>query len=187
MFNCIYNVYFHPLKNYPGPWLWRASRLPFICENLKGTLSTNTMLAMFDKYGPVVRIAPNELAYVDAGAWKDIAGHNPKGDENGKWVQFYRPVEDMPQDIISADRELHGILRRQLSHGFSDRSMREQEPIIKSYVDLLMLRLRENCANGTKPLDMAEWFTFTTFDVSARSSILFICAARLYHDKSVPC
>lgn len=124
------------------------------------------MLAMFDKYGPVVRIAPDELAYADATAWKDIAGHNPKGEENGKWEPFYRPVPDMPRDIISSDRYTHGALRRQLAHGFSDRSMREQEPIIKSYVDLLMQRLKENCNQGQTPQDMAQWFNFTTFDVS---------------------
>lgn len=161
-----YNIFFHPLKSYQGPLLWRASRLPFVWHKFSGTLSTNQMLAMFDQYGPVVRVAPNELAYADAAAWKDIAGHNPKGDENGKWDPFYRPVPDVPQGIISADRHTHGVLRRQLAHGFSDRSMREQEPIIKAYVDLLMTRLRERCANGEKPLDMASWFNFTTFDVS---------------------
>lgn len=159
----IYNVYFHPLRAYPGPLTWRASRLPFIYKNLNGTLPTDILL-LFEKYGPVVRIAPNELAYADSTAWKDILGHNPKGEENGKWTPFYRPVDDMPKDIISADRELHTALRRQLSHGFSDRSMREQEPIIKGYVDLLMARLRENCSDE-KPLDIVSWYNFTTFDV----------------------
>lgn len=124
------------------------------------------MLAMFDKYGPVVRVAPNELAYADAAAWKDIAGHNPKGEENSKWDPFYHPAKKMPHDIISADRYTHGVLRRQLAHGFSDRSMREQEPIIKSYIDLLMKRLKENCNDGHTPVDMSSWFNFTTFDVS---------------------
>lgn len=125
------------------------------------------MLDLFEKYGPVVRIAPNELAYADSNAWKDILGHNPKdGEENGKFTEFYRPVEETPEDIISAGREMHGKLRRQLSHGFSDRSMREQEPIIQSYVDLLIKRLHEHSEGGTKPVDMAAWYNYTTFDVS---------------------
>lgn len=121
---------------------------------------------MFERYGPVVRIAPNELAYADPCAWRDIAGHNPKGEENGKWIEFYRPDAAMPQNLISAERELHGQLRRQLAHGFSDRSMREQEPIIKSYIDLLVRRLKENCKGGLASLDMCQWYNFTTFDVS---------------------
>lgn len=123
------------------------------------------MLAIHERYGPVVRIAPDELAFADASAWKDIMGHQPKGDEVGKWVKFYRPVDGVKVDITSADREEHGRLRRLLAHGFSDRSMREQEPLIGGYVDLLMRRLREHCRDGTQALDMAAWYNFTTFDV----------------------
>ncbi|KAG8158063.1 hypothetical protein KVR01_011824 [Diaporthe batatas] len=159
-----YNVLFHPLRSYPGPLLWRATRIPYHIKVLSGTLSID-MLDLHKKYGPVVRIAPNELAFANASAWKEILGHNPKGEECGKWVPFYRPVPEAPDNIISAERQKHGIIRRQLAHGFSDKSMREQEPIIRSYVDLLMKRLRENCAGGQKPVDMTAWFNFTTFDV----------------------
>ncbi|CAN8104814.1 unnamed protein product [Discula destructiva] len=160
----IYNVFFHPLASYPGPFLWRASRLPFCINNLRGTLPFD-VLPMFERYGPVVRIAPNELAYAYADAWKEIVGHNPKGEENSKFTPFYRPDANMPQDLISADRELHGKLRRQLAHGFSDRSMREQEPLIKGYIDMLMSGLRNHCENGKEALDMCMWYNFTTFDV----------------------
>lgn len=122
---------------------------------------------MFERYGPVVRIAPNELAYADPASWRDITGHSPKGEEVGKWTPFYRPAEEMAADLISADRELHGKLRRLLSHGFSDRSMREQEPIIQGYVDLLVKRLHEHCEGGETTLDMCQWYNFATFDVSA--------------------
>lgn len=159
-----YNIFFHPLRSYPGPLLWRATRIPYHIRVLKGTLAID-MLEMHKKYGPVVRVAPDELAFADSSAWKDILGHNPKGEECGKWVPFYRPVPEAPDNLISADRQKHGIIRRQLAHGFSDRSMREQEPIIRSYVDLLMRRLRENCVGGRAPLDMTAWFNFTTFDV----------------------
>lgn len=131
---------------------------------LSGTLAID-MLDLHKRYGPVVRVAPDELSFADASAWKEILGHNPRGEECGKWVPFYRPVPEAPDNIISADRQKHGIIRRQLAHGFSDRSMREQEPIIRSYVDLLMRRLRENCGGGAKPVDMTAWFNFTTFDV----------------------
>lgn len=164
-----YNIFFHPLASYPGPLLWRASRLPYCVSSIRGTIPFDVH-ALFEKYGPVVRVAPNELAYADADAWKEILGHNPKGEENGKFQGFYRPSDDMPQDLISADRELHGKLRRQLAHGFSDRSMREQEPIIKGYIDMLMKRLRENCLGGKEALDIVAWYNFTTFDVSSREN-----------------
>lgn len=83
----------------------------------------------------------------------------------------------MPPSIVGETRENHALLRRQLAHGFSDRSMREQEPVIGSYVDLLVRRLREHAVDtdrrdnvtglqGVKmALDMTMWYNWTTFDI----------------------
>ncbi|RYP75506.1 hypothetical protein DL771_002391 [Monosporascus sp. 5C6A] len=161
----IYNLFFHPLRQYPGPLILRATRLGFYSKLMNGTLPFE-MLDLHKKYGEVVRIAPNELAFSNATAWKDIMGHKPQGSaEFEKWDGFYRTVEDMPTDIANAGREEHGALRRILAHGFSDRSMREQQPIIKKYIDLLIQRLHENCQGGPKALNMAAWYNYTTFDV----------------------
>lgn len=43
--------------------------------------------------------------------------------------------------------------------------MREQDPIIRGYVDLLIRRLHENSKNGSVPLNMREWYNWTTFDI----------------------
>lgn len=80
--------------------------------------------------------------------------------------RFYRPEGHHVADtIITANRENHSMLRRQLANGFSERSMRAQEPIFREYVDLLIQRLTEHSDNGQKTVDMRSWFNFTTFDV----------------------
>lgn len=120
------------------------------------------MLDLHNQYGDVVRIAPDELAYSSSVAWKEIMGHRTGEEELGKSKIFYRPVDASPVNIVNADREVHSVLRRQLAHGFSEKSMREQEPVIKGYIDLLIQRLHENCK---KPVDLAAWYNFTTFDI----------------------
>ena len=87
------------------------------------------------------------------------------GAEFGKSPTFYKPVDDIDTDIVNAEREEHGYLRRQLSHGFSDRTMRDQQPLIMKYIDLLVQRLFENCGDGSMPINMAAWYNFTTFDI----------------------
>lgn len=52
--------------------------------------------------------------------------------------------------------------RRNLSSGFSEKSLRDQEPILTKYFDLLIEKLRVNCE---QPLDMAKWYNFITFDI----------------------
>lgn len=113
-----------------------------------------------------------------------------KGEEFPKAAYFYRN-RGVPPSIVSETRENHALLRRQMSPGFSDRSLREQESIVKGYVDLLIQRLRERCDPGwgggggahdgeagekKKPLsssssssktafDMRHWFNYVTYDI----------------------
>lgn len=159
----VYNLYFHPLRKFPGPLVCRATNLWRTSKLFSGDLPHHVR-RLHEEYGPVVRIAPHELAFIEAQAWKDIYGHHNTY-EMAKDERFYRPMgRHIADTIISADREAHGFLRRQLSHGFSDRSMRAQEPIFREYVDLFIQRLSERADTG-KPEDMKAWFNFTTFDV----------------------
>jgi cytochrome P450 len=126
------------------------------------------ILDFHKKYGEVVRIAPDELAFANPSAWTDIMKHRAIGEEElAKHEGFYRPhKEAFPKDILNAGREDHSILRRTLAHGFSDRSMREQQPIIKKYIDLLITRLYENCGAGEKKtVDLMSFYNFTSFDI----------------------
>ncbi|KAI0836314.1 cytochrome P450 [Hypoxylon sp. FL0890] len=159
-----YNLYLHPLRNFPGPLVARSTSLWQARRILAGD-HPQVVKQLHEKYGPVVRIAPNELSFIESQAWKDIYGHHGSY-EMAKEPKFYRLLGKYdPETIISAEREYHSMLRRQMAHGFSERSMRGQEPIIGEYVDLLMRRLEEHCEGGRKPLDMRAWFNFTTFDV----------------------
>ncbi|KAI0173363.1 cytochrome P450 ClCP1 [Hypoxylon sp. FL1284] len=160
-----YNVFLHPLRAYPGPLLWRMSQWPRARKLIEGNLPFY-MQELFAKYGPIVRIAPNELAYCEPDAWKDIYGHRHNGEaELPKWDGLYRVVDNVPRSIINSRRDEHSMLRRQLAHGFSERSMQAQEPVIGTYVDLLVQRLNERCNGGLAALNMREWLNWTTFDV----------------------
>lgn len=67
-------------------------------------------------------------------------------------------------NILDADREEHSRLRRAVAAGFSDRSMREHEPVILRYVDQLARGLRQKTELGEE-VDMVKWYNWTTFDV----------------------
>lgn len=170
----IYNVYFHPLRKYPGPFLWRVSRWPWVLKLWSGDLPFH-LAQLHEKYGDIVRIAPDELSVIHETAWKDIYGHRVginAGAEIPKHEGFYVLHKDMPRSITNAGRDQHTMLRRGLAHGFSERSMQNQEPIIRGYVDLLMSRLTENCQETesddtitAQPLNLTSWYNWTTFDI----------------------
>ncbi|KAI9150849.1 Cytochrome P474 monooxygenase [Paramyrothecium foliicola] len=164
LWHVFYNLYVHPLRRFPGPYATRASLLCKLTKSYNGNFA-HYVNKLHEKYGPVVRIAPNELSFIDSKAWKDIYGHH-SSHEMTKDPHTYRPLGDLvPDSLITSSRHEHAAIRRQLSHGFSERSMRGQEPIINSYVDLLIRRLEEHSDNGWKPIDMRAWFIFTSFDI----------------------
>ncbi|KAJ5663290.1 hypothetical protein N7507_004021 [Penicillium longicatenatum] len=161
----VYNVYFHPLSKYPGPKSMAATRIPNMRMVASGQ-AHRVIVQLHEKYGPVVRVSPNELSFVTNGeAWKPIYGSRPGHSQKPKNYLFYQQtIDDFPSIISSNDAD-HTRFRRSLSHAFSDSSLRGQEPIIKGYVDLLIQRLHETTKRGTVPVDVVSWYNFTTFDI----------------------
>ncbi|KAK0376629.1 cytochrome P450 [Colletotrichum limetticola] len=159
----VYRAFFHPLNKYPGPILNRLTNLPFVIAGVKGQLPFYAE-SLFKKYGPVVRMGPNNLGFIEGNAWKDIYGMRRRG-QFEKAYEYYREGPEGPISLLNAGPEEHARLRKWVSPYFSDRGMKEQEPMIGGYVDLLLKRLHENCDDGTRALDLRDWFNFCTFDI----------------------
>lgn len=162
-----YNLLLHPLRAVPGPKLWAASNIPYMLAWLSGRAQF-IIHSLHEKHGDVVRIAPNRLSFTHPDAWRDIRGHRKSGQgEHSKDPDFYAISK---HNILGASRADHARFRRILSHGFSAKSMQEQQPLITQYVDLLMQRLRkvtqdEGGMRREAVVNLASWFNFATFDV----------------------
>ncbi|KXG47021.1 Cytochrome P450 [Penicillium griseofulvum] len=119
---------------------------------------------LHDKYGDVVRTAPNSLVYRSSQAWKDIYGHRKSGAGSFlKDPKFYLQGPRGP-NLINANDEVHSRGRRLLSHAFSEKALREQESLVQSYVDMLVERLK-GTISSQETVDMSQWYNFTTFDI----------------------
>ncbi|ELR05414.1 hypothetical protein VC83_03574 [Pseudogymnoascus destructans] len=158
----IYNIYFHPLASYPGPKSHASTRLLYVYYHLTGQLPYRCH-QLHTTYGDVVRIAPDELSFTNADAWKDIYGYRHGHQPMPKDMSFYNIPSNGAHSLITASRADHSRQRRLIAHAFSDKALREQEPLIKGYVDLLIQRLHERSSTG--PLDMVSWYNWTTFDL----------------------
>jgi hypothetical protein len=84
----IYNLFFHPLRKFPGPLLERASGIPWALRQIAGVQARHTQ-KLHERYGPVVRIGPKHLSFTDPKAWKDIYGHRVGGDINSMLILYY--------------------------------------------------------------------------------------------------
>lgn len=158
----LYNLYLHPLAGYPGPLLWRATLLPYVTTVIRGEVSYECK-RHHEKYGDVIRIAPNELSYRNAEAWKDVYANRPGHALLPKEVHFYTPVNNA-HNIITSGHAYHAKIRRNVANAFSEKALRAQEELIKIHIDLLVKRLGE-LADATQKLDIVMWYNYCTFDL----------------------
>nr|AVY05535.1 cytochrome P450 monooxygenase [Nodulisporium sp.] len=158
----IRNLYFHPLSSVPGPKLWSSSRLPFVRALLRGSL-IHDVEKLHRKYGPVVRIAPDEVTFAQPEAWTDILrADRPMFLKDPVW---WAAQPDLHEALMTAIQpESHARIRKILAPAFTTRALKAQETILQHYVNLLIERLRDH-ADRKAVIDIAPWFNFTTFDI----------------------
>lgn len=70
----LYRLLFHPLKSFPGPWTHKITDLPSAWKLSNGEQHSHYH-RLAQKYGSVVRVAPNELLFTGPDAWEDIYGY----------------------------------------------------------------------------------------------------------------
>ncbi|KAK7982099.1 hypothetical protein PG988_004337 [Apiospora saccharicola] len=159
----IYNLYFHPLRNFPGPRLWAISRAPWHYTNLKGRI-TWRIRELHDQYGPVVRIAPDELSYTSSAAWKKIYGQRSPEFPKALDGRGIAPTSiDGRPSLMTETQENHLRLRKAINPAFSERALREQEHYLQAHSTKLVKVLSEKSKQG--PVDMTTWYNLVAFDI----------------------
>ncbi len=171
----IYLLYFHPLRKFPGPRFWAVTRWGVSRAIISGK-SHDIILDLHKKYGPIVRVAPDELAFQSVSAWTEIGGHAKLGQaEMTKEPVFNEAFKDNLLGVRK--REDHGRMRRILSRGFSAATMQKQEPFLKRYVDQLIAELYKRCDDGKTLINLEAWYSFTAFDIIGASSFSPSCSS----------
>ena len=163
----IYNIYFHPLSKYPGPILAKATKIPVALVAWDGSVS-QWINELHNYYrSDVVRISPDELSFIAPSAWKDIHGLRPGHDEFPKDLTAFTSLVS----ILTANDADHSRFRRLLSHGFSDKALREQETLILTYVHNLISGLKHQAKVSEGKANLSDWFNYTTFDIISDLSL----------------
>ena len=160
-------MFFHPLSKYPGPKSAAASQILCAWHTVRGTLPY-WIKGLHDQFGSdVVRISPRELSFINASAWQDIHGNRPGHRSFEKDPAVYGKPPNNIASLVTANRDDHTRMRRVLVHAFSDRASRDQEPVVESYVDILIKRLHEQIqGTGGGKVDVSKWFRWMSFDIA---------------------
>lgn len=120
---------------------------------------------LHEQYGDIIRLAPDELSFIDPAAWRDIYPKNFLRPDEYK----DQPPEKTASNLIACTEEEHARFRRVLAPAFSERYTATQEPFVHFYVDKFVSRLNERIENsssrGLTDIDAVEWINYVAFDI----------------------
>lgn len=158
--------YFSPLYKYPGPFLASISRTWKVLSTASGH-TEHDFIAMHNKYGPVVRIAPEELSFASPQAGRDILTAG-RGFHKTDFYGVFPPPEN--PDIFTETREhVHAQKKRVAATPYSMASMLNQSERVDGVIELLKSKLDSFAAKSAggqrKVLDLGDWLHYFAFDV----------------------
>jgi len=152
----IYARYFHPLSKVPGPCLASVSRLWYMCQIARGDMEY-TQRRLHAQYGPLIRIAPNEVACAAPNAIKSIYRNQAGLDKtdfytvwNGQNFCHHPDMFTVLSDKVHAER------RRIINHVYTLSNVLKSEEYIDKCSQVFLQRLAEY-QDGSKPLDLGMW------------------------------
>ncbi|KAI2890088.1 hypothetical protein CBS76997_6479 [Aspergillus niger] len=158
-----YKLLRSPLRHIPGPLYTRVTRLP-----LKFSIVTGRRIYfihnLHQKYGPVVRIAPDEVSVSSLPEFKEI---HRVGSAFLKTPWYQKFAWDRNPGLFTMrDPKEHAARRKLFARVFSKSDLRRTwEPEVKDKVQLAVSQIRgELLRDGIS--DILKWWTFLATDVS---------------------
>ncbi|KAK3951435.1 cytochrome P450 [Pseudoneurospora amorphoporcata] len=150
-----------PLGHIPGPWYTRFTDWVLTYKWAVGQRSFYVH-ELHKKYGPVVRITPDEVDICDVAA-KQIIYTTKEKFVKSPW---YQGLVGISGDNIFTTQNVdaHRRYRRLLSGPLSETSLKTVEPVIRERADLAMQRIEEDIkAKGF--VDVYKWTMFMATDI----------------------
>ncbi|OTA96263.1 hypothetical protein M434DRAFT_393110 [Hypoxylon sp. CO27-5] len=132
-----YRVFFHPLRNFPGPLAAKVSDFYAGSHALSRRLHLTTYLDL-KKYGPVLRLGPNKLVFNSAEALQDIYNNERVTKSH---VYKLTVSAGKPSVFNTIDKRRHRIKRKLIGQAISDKAMRDFEPIMIEQIDVFIRQL----------------------------------------------
>ncbi|KAL4881002.1 cytochrome P450 [Aspergillus karnatakaensis] len=158
-----YARWLHPLARFPGPFWASVSRVWTVLHVLPGD-AEKTQKKLHEKYGPIVRIAPNELVISDPRAMKTIYGIKSGFTKTDFYLAFRPPWARFPDHFSSYGGKEHADRRRIVSNVYTMTSILQSEKYIEKCIDVWLEKLGE-IADRKGTFEMWTWTRMYAYDV----------------------
>ncbi|KAH6904490.1 high nitrogen upregulated cytochrome P450 monooxygenase 2 [Coprinopsis sp. MPI-PUGE-AT-0042] len=160
---------FHPLAAHPGPLLWRITKFASAWYGAQGKHHI-ALKKLHERYGPIVRIGPNELSIVDKDLVPLILGSQgmPKGPLwEGRRILPSKNYNINNSLVAVRDLDRHAQLRKPWNRAFATGPLKDYEQMLIKRAGILVTRLEEvtnEASDKVGRVDLAQWASYFAFD-----------------------
>ncbi|KAJ6120868.1 hypothetical protein N7523_005148 [Penicillium sp. IBT 18751x] len=156
----VYYRFFHPLKEFPGPFWASVTRLWIAKQNLQETeyLTTHELTK---KYGPVVRITPTLLLVSDHSKLPEIYHRN--ADKTGHYITGSFGEKESLFNMRS--HKQHAEARKHIAGPYSFTNIKKMEPLIDARIREWSSKLDQTFVKTGEPFDFAWWAVYMAYDI----------------------
>ncbi|KAI0803957.1 cytochrome P450 [Xylaria sp. FL0064] len=157
----IYQCFFSSLSVFPGPLAAKLSKGWRAYVTYRGHWHRD-LVALHQRYGPVVRIGPNELSVVDPDAFLQIYRVNGA---YAKSASYSVLKGSRPFDLAGERNEkIHSAQRRLVARAYSMESTLQLERQVDELIAPLLKRF-DDMAFSKQTIDLGYWLQLFAFDV----------------------
>ncbi|KAF3764058.1 cytochrome P450, partial [Cryphonectria parasitica EP155] len=153
----VYRLAFHPLRSFPGPLMWRISKLWHVFRVAPSQQNYLLLDKLYHEYGPFVRTGPGELTVFHPQVFEAIGGTGT--------TCIKAPWYDMlyPMVAINSVREKAGYAprRRVWNTALSVKAVHDEKNIVLRALYKMGEAFQERQG---QPLNVTEWMSYFTTD-----------------------
>nr|POE54377.1 cytochrome p450 monooxygenase dtxs2 [Quercus suber] len=133
------------------------------------------IMRLHDEYGLAVRIAPNELSYIDPRAYQDIYGklaHESEAAALEKEPDFFAPAFNSSDSLVDANSRDYKPQKKTAIRAFSQGSLLRRSHVMTPYVDSGIKRLSEYLNdNNRATADVNSWIGNMVLDMQGELTL----------------
>ncbi|CAG8953710.1 hypothetical protein HYFRA_00006599 [Hymenoscyphus fraxineus] len=158
-FDCVYSIYFHPLRHFPGPF-W-ASISNFWKLYIAITKESHIRgIKYHEKYGPVIRVAPNLLVFNDPMLLPTV--YHRYADK----TDFYSPgvLGRVTPPFQTKDHKEHAMKRKRVAPSFQMTNLKKLEVEVDDSINQLTSIFEEKYAEKDIQIDLSDWLKWFIYD-----------------------
>ncbi|PKY06181.1 cytochrome protein [Aspergillus campestris IBT 28561] len=151
------------LLSIPGPLITRFTKLWYF-NRVRLRHFEHDNIQLHEKYGSVVRIAPDHYSIRDRSAVRTVYGKGSRFAKSAWYEGWKHP--DPNRWTLFPDRDIrrHGETRKRFASLYSMSSLVHYEAFVDNCADIFAQRLQTHAQSGD-PLNLGHWFQCYAFDV----------------------